>query len=142
MAVSGSKSIDIEAPPAAVLDAIADVEGMPSWSSIHKSADVINRHDDGRPRQARMSVTLMGITDDQVVEYTWADNTVVWEMLESSQQKMQRAEYRLTETETGTHVEFEMTIDLKIPVPGLLVKRGQKTVLEMATKGLREQVVG
>jgi hypothetical protein len=55
---------------------------------------------------------------------------------------MQRAEYRLTETETGTHVDFEMTIDLKIPVPGLLVKRGQKTVLEMATKGLRDQVVG
>lgn len=142
MAVSGSKSIDIEAPPAAVLDVIADIDAMPSWSSIHKSADVINRYDDGRPRQVRMSVSLMGISDDQIVEYSWSDNKVTWELVESSQQKSQSAEYRLTETETGTHVDFDMSVDLKIPVPGLLVKRGQKSVLEMATKGLRDQIVG
>jgi hypothetical protein len=141
MPVSGSKSIDIAVPPAAVLDAIADIEGMVSWSSIHQSAEVINRYDDGRPRQVRMTVKLMGISDDQIVEYTWSDNTVAWTLLESSQQKAQDAEYRLTETDNGTHVEFDMSLDLKIPVPGLLVKRGQKAVLETATKGLRDQLV-
>lgn len=142
MAVSGSKSIDIDAPPAAVLDAIADIDGMPSWSPIHNSVEVIDRHDDGRPKQVRMNVSLMGISDDQVVEYSWSGNTVKWELVESSQQKEQRAEYRLTETDAGTHVEFDMTVDLKIPVPGMLVKRGQKKVLETATKGLRDQIAG
>ncbi len=142
MAVTGSKSIEIDAPPAAILDVIADIDRMPSWSPIHKSVEVIDRYDDGKPKQVRMTVSLMGISDDHVVEYKWSGNTVSWELVESSQQKSQQAEYRLTETENGTHVEFDITIDLKIPVPGMLVKRGQKKVLETATKGLRDQIVG
>ncbi|CAM3001161.1 polyketide cyclase/dehydrase/lipid transport protein [Williamsia muralis] len=140
MAVSGSTSIDIDATPAQILDAIADVESMPSWSSIHKSVEVVDRHPDGRPKRVKMKASLLGISDDQVLDYTWSDTGVTWDLVESSQQKAQHAEYRLTETDKGTHVEFEMMLDPKAPVPGFIIKRGQKAILEMATKGLRDQV--
>jgi uncharacterized membrane protein len=142
MAVSGNKSIDIDATPAAILDVIADVESMPSWSSIHKSVEVVDRHADGRPKRVKMKASLLGFSDDQVLDYTWSETGVTWDLVESSQQKAQHAEYRLTETGKGTHVEFEMMLDPKAPVPGFILKRGQKTVLETATKGLRDQVTG
>ncbi|GGG17027.1 cyclase [Rhodococcoides trifolii] len=141
MAVSDSKEIDIEADKSAVLDVIADLEGLPSWSSIHKKVKVVERTDDGLPKRAEMTISLLGVNDDQVLEYTWSDDGVTWEMIESSQQKSQTAEYRLTEKDGKTHVFFEMTVDLKVPMPGFLVKKGTKSVLQTATEGLREQVV-
>ena len=140
MAVSGSSSIDIAAPIATILDAIADLENYPSWSPIHKEVEVLERDDNGRPTKARMSASLMGIADEQVLSYDWNDTGVTWDLLESTQQKAQHAEYRLTETADGTHVDFEMSLDPKIPVPGFLLKKGKKTIIEMATQGLKDQV--
>ena len=140
MAVSGSSSIDIAAPIANILDAIADLENYPSWSPIHKEVEVLERDDSGRPTKARMSASLMGIADEQVLTYDWNDTGVTWDLVESTQQKAQHAEYRLTETENGTHVDFEMSLDPKIPVPGFLLKKGKKTIIEMATTGLKDQV--
>lgn len=142
MAVSGSREVDIEAPPADVLAVIADLEGLPAWSSIHKKVSVRERDDAGRPLVAEMTVAVMGITDEQVLEFTWTDTFVSWKVVESTQQKSQTARYDLTETDRGTHLTFEITLDPKIPVPGFIVKRGTKTVLETATDGLRQQVVG
>lgn len=142
MAVSGNREVDIEAEPSKVMAVIADVEGLPSWSDVHKKVSVVTRDDQDRPVRVEMTVSIMGFTDEQVLEYTWGENSVAWDMVESTQQKSQHAEYRLTPTDKGTHVEFEMTLDPKIPVPGFIVKRGTKSVLETATDGLRQQVVG
>lgn len=142
MAVTGNKEVDIEADPAAVLEVLADVEGLPSWSPVHKKIEVIDRFDDGRPHHVKMAVSILGINDEQVVEYTWSDTKVTWDLVEGTQQKSQHGEYTLTPTDKGTHVAFELTVDPKIPVPGFLVKKGTKTILEAATEGLRQQVVG
>ncbi|MDJ0393995.1 SRPBCC family protein [Rhodococcus sp. G-MC3] len=142
MAVTGNKEVDIEAEPAAILDVLADVEGLPSWSPVHKKIEVVDRFDDGRPHHVKMAVSILGINDDQTVEYTWSDTKVTWDLVEGSQQKSQHGEYILTPTAKGTHVKFSLTVEPKIPIPGFLVKKGTKTVLEAATEGLRQQVVG
>lgn len=142
MAVTGNREVDIEAEPSAILDVLADVEGLPSWSPVHKKVEVVDRFDDGKPHHVKMDVSILGINDEQVVEYTWSDTKVEWDLVEGSQQKSQHGEYNLTPTDKGTHVTFELTVDPKIPVPGFLVKKGTKTILEAATEGLRQQVVG
>ncbi len=142
MTVTGNKEIDIEAPPAAVIEVLADVESLPSWSPVHKKVEVVDRYDDGKPRHVKMSVSVLGINDDQVVEYSWSETEVSWDLIEGSQQKSQRGEYILTPNDKGTHVAFSLSIDPKIPVPGFIVKKGTKTVLKAATEGLRQQVVG
>ncbi|MCZ4076463.1 SRPBCC family protein [Rhodococcus sp. H36-A4] len=142
MAVTANKNVDIEADPGAVLEVLADVEGLPSWSPVHKTVEIIDRFDDGRPHHVKMAVSILGINDEQVVEYTWTGTTVSWDLVEGSQQKSQHGEYTLTPTAKGTHVAFELTIDPKIPIPGFLIRKGTKTILEAATEGLRQQVVG
>ncbi len=142
MAVTGNREVEIEAEPSAIIDVLADVEGLPSWSPVHKKVEVVDRTDDGKPHHVKMDVSILGINDHQIVEYTWSENKVEWDLVEGSQQKSQHGEYRFTPNDKGTHVEFELTIDPKVPVPGFLVKKGTKTVLEAATEGLRQQVVG
>ena len=53
MAVKESREVVIEASPKEILDVVADVEAMPEWSSIHQSAEVLERDatvDRGAPR--------------------------------------------------------------------------------------------
>ena len=92
MALKESRDIVIEASPEEILDVIADFEAMPEWSEPHQSAEILDTGDDGRPRQVKMKVKVAGITDEQVVAYTWGDNEVSWKLVSSSQQKAQDGE--------------------------------------------------
>ncbi|HVQ98291.1 MAG TPA: cyclase, partial [Mycobacterium sp.] len=40
MAVQASREVVIDAPPEVILEALADVGSAPSWSSVHKRAEV------------------------------------------------------------------------------------------------------
>jgi len=141
--VSGNAQVDVKAARADVLAAIADIENFPSWSPIHKEVKVLETDDQGRPAKAWMKVSLMGISDEQTLSFEWSDSGVTWDLVEGGQQKAQHAEYTLTDADGGgTHVEFEMTLDPKIPVPGFVLNKGKKAIIEMATEGLRDQVDG
>jgi hypothetical protein len=41
-----------------------------------------------------------------------------------------------------TRVRFDITVEPSGPVPAFVVKRASKIVLDAATKGLRDQVIG
>ncbi|MCV7280615.1 SRPBCC family protein [Mycolicibacterium flavescens] len=141
MATSDSRDVVIEATPAEILDVIADVESAPQWSSQHQGAEVLDRDADGRPGKVRLKLKTMGISDEQVVRYTWADDRVSWKLLESSQLKTQSASYTLTPDGDKTKVRFEITVDPAVPIPGFVLKRAMKGGLEAATDGLRKQVM-
>lgn len=142
MAVTANRSVDIETDAATILDVLADVEGLPSWSPVHKKCEVIDRFEDGKPHHVKMSVSIIGVNDEQTVEYTWTEHEVTWTLVESGQQKRQDGRYTLTPKDNRTHVEFELTVDPKAPLPGFLVKKGTKTILEAATEGLRTHILG
>ncbi|WP_099024608.1 SRPBCC family protein [Mycolicibacterium palauense] len=141
MAVSDSREVVIEASPQEILDVIADVESTPSWSPQYQSAEILDSYDDGRPRQVKMKVKAAGLSDEQVIEYTWADDHVSWTLVSSGQLKAQDAKYSLTPDGDKTRVKFDMAIDLAVPLPGFVLKRAMKGGMETATDGLRKQVV-
>jgi ribosome-associated toxin RatA of RatAB toxin-antitoxin module len=141
MATSDSREVVIEATPAQILDVIADVESTPSWSPQYQKAEILESYPDGRPKQVKMTVKAAGLTDDQVIEYTWADDSVTWTLVSSGQLKAQDAGYTLTPQGDKTKVRFDMKIDLAIPMPGFLLKRTLKGGMETATDGLRKQVL-
>lgn len=141
MAVSGVKEFEIKADPATVMAAIAAVDRLPEWSGPHKSVEILSTHDDGRPNRVRMSVSILGINDNQIVDYTFSgDDKVSWTLVESDQQNSQEGSYVLSPSGSGTNVKFELTIDPKVPLPGFLVKKAQKSALETASKGLTKFV--
>jgi ribosome-associated toxin RatA of RatAB toxin-antitoxin module len=141
MATSDSREVVIEATPEAILDVIADVESTPTWSPQYQRAEILESYPDGRPKQVKMTVKAAGLTDVQVIEYTWTDSSVSWTLVSSGQLKAQDAKYTLTPDGGKTKVKFDMLIDLSIPMPGFILKRTLKGGMETATDGLRRQVL-
>lgn len=141
MATSDTREVVIEATPGEILDVIADVESTPSWSPQYQKAQILESYPDGRPKQVKMTVKAAGLTDVQVIEYTWTDSSVSWTLVSAGQLKAQDASYTLTPDGAKTRVRFDMAIDLSVPLPGFLLKRTMKGGMETATDGLRKQVL-
>lgn len=141
MAVSDSREVVIEATPDEILDVIADVEATPSWSSQYQRAEVLETGDDGRPRRVKMTVKAAGLTDEQVVDYSWTADSASWTLVSAGQLRSQDAKYTLTPEGDKTRVTFEITVDPSVPLPGFILKRAMKGAMETATEGLRKQVL-
>lgn len=140
MATSDSRDVLIDAPVAEILDVIADVENTPTWSPQYLKSEILERHPDGRPKRAKMTIKAAGLTDDQVIEYTWSDSGVTWTLVSSGQLKAQDAGYTLTPEGGRTKVRFDMKIDLVVPMPGFILKRALKGGMVTATDGLRDYI--
>lgn len=125
------------------MEALADIESVPSWSSVHKRAEVIDTYPDGRPHHVRVTVKVVGIVDHEILEYHWGPDWMVWDAQKTIQQHGQHVEYRLRrEGDQKTRVLFDITVEPFAPLPEFLIKRARKTVLEAPTEGLRKRVVG
>ena len=129
-----------DASPEAILDALADIEEMTSWSTVHRYAEVVDRYPNGRPHHVKATVKLMGVSDREVLEYHWGPDWVVWDAKDTFRQRGQHGEYNLTRMGDGTRVRFDLVVDVAAPIPAFLVKRAKKIVLEVAIERLRCRV--
>lgn len=128
MAVKDSREVVIEASPEEIFDVLADIESIPDWSPQYQSAEVLDTHNNGRPRRVRIRIKAAGITDDLLVG-------------DAGQLKAQDAKYTLTPQGATTKVRFDMDVDPSIPIPGFLLKSSLKGGMKTATDGLRTQVL-
>jgi ribosome-associated toxin RatA of RatAB toxin-antitoxin module len=141
MAVSDSREVVIEATPEEILGVIADVEKNPEWSPQYQKAEILETGEDGRPRRVKMKVKTVGISDEQVVDYTWTNHSASWTLVSAAQLRSQEGKYTLTPAGDKTKVLFEISIDPSVPIPGFVLKRAMKGAMETATDGLRKQVL-
>ncbi|MGB8402648.1 MAG: SRPBCC family protein [Mycobacterium sp.] len=141
MAVSASHEVTIEASPQEIMDVIADLEQTPVWSPQYTKAEILEAYDDGRPKRAKMTIKAAGMSDDQILEYTWTDLKGSWVLITSSSLKRQEACYTLTPAGDKTKVKFEITVDPVVPIPGFLLKRSVSGGAETATEGLRKHMM-
>ena len=68
MAVSASHEVTIEATPEEIMDVIADLAQTPVWSPQYTKAEVLDTYENGRPKQAKMTIKAAGMADDQILE--------------------------------------------------------------------------
>ena len=142
MAVSVQSVTTIEAGVPEIMAVLADVESLIEWSSAHRAVEVREADDEGWPILVWEKVSQYGITDEMVVRYEWYDGEVSWSLVESGTQKVQNARYVLTDNGDGTtEVVFDLEVDLKIKLPGAVVKKAQKQIADVATSGLRTEVL-
>lgn len=141
MAVTETRDVVIEATPDEIMDVLFDLESLTEWSSVHQKVEVLERDEQGRPTKSRQVVKIVGVTDEQVLDYTVHDDGVGWTLVKAKQQRAQEGRYTLTPDGVGTRVRFELTVDPLVPLPGFLIKRGAKGLMETATEGLRRRVL-
>lgn len=141
MAITDTREVVIEATPDEIMDVLFDLASLTEWSSAHKKVEVLERDDQNHPTRSRQVVKLVGVSDEQELEYTVHDDGVGWTLVRAKQQRAQEGRYTLTPEGDATRVRFELTVDLVAPVPGFLVKKGAKSLMDTATEGLRKRVL-
>jgi hypothetical protein len=141
VAITETREVVIEATPDEIMDILFDLESLTEWSSFHKRVEILERDEEGHPSKSRQIVKIVGVTDEQVLDYSVHDDGVSWTLVSAKQQRGQEARYTLTPESDSTRVRFELTVDLSVPVPGFLVKRGAKGLMKTATDGLRKRVL-
>lgn len=141
MAVTESREITIEATPEEILNVLFDLESLPEWSPAHEEIEVLERDEHGHPSRSRQVVKIVGISDEQELAHVVYPDGVGWSLISAQQQRSQEARYTLTPHGDATHVRFDITVDPIVPLPGFLIKRGAKGLLETATVGLRARVL-
>ncbi|MCU1675492.1 MAG: cyclase [Frankiales bacterium] len=135
-----TSTIVIDAPVAAVYEVISDVAGYPDWISQLKSAEVLERDADGRPSQVRFSIDAGMFSDNLVVAYEWSPTGAQWHLVSGTKVREQTGGYRLSAVDAGTSVEYDLRLDVDMPMFSLLRGQAERMLTDAALTSLKKRV--
>ncbi|EMF55477.1 MULTISPECIES: SRPBCC family protein [Streptomyces] len=142
MAEFTSSSITIEAAAVDVMGVIADFARYPDWTGEVKEAQVLETDGQGRAEQVRLVMDAGAIKDDQTLAYTWAGaNEVSWTLVKSQMLRSLDGSYLLKPVgDSVTEVTYQLTVDVKIPMLGMIKRKAEKVIIDRALAGLKKRV--
>ena len=142
MADQSTQSIVIDAAPASIMSVIADFPNYPAWAASVKSAEVVESAPDGRARRVAFALDAGVVRDEYELAYQWSgDDRVDWTLVQGQMMRAQEGSYVLNETSPGhTEVTYSLTVDLIIPMLGLLKRKAERVVMDTALKELKRRV--
>ncbi|NIH88031.1 SRPBCC family protein [Amycolatopsis granulosa] len=143
MAEQSTQSIEVEAPPEKVMAVIADFGSYPEWAKQVRETEVLATDDAGRAKQVKLTLDAGPIKDVYTLEYDWAadGSSVSWHLVRGQMQKAQDGRYELVPAGEGrTRVTYTLSVELVLPMIGLLRRKAEKMVMDTALKELKRRV--
>jgi ribosome-associated toxin RatA of RatAB toxin-antitoxin module len=147
VAESTTSSIVIRATPKQIMDVIADVEVYPEWTPGVSEVEVISVFDDEHERvaEARFVMDQAGIKDEHVYVYDWdGHDEVRWHLREPGRMVRALNGIYATVPVDGkmTEVSYSLSVDVAIPMLGMMRRKAEKVITDTALKGLKKRVEG
>jgi ribosome-associated toxin RatA of RatAB toxin-antitoxin module len=147
MADRTQSSIEIAAEPGDVLDVIADFERYPEWAHEVKSATLLTEDGDGWADQVEFRLDAGAIKDHYVLEYDWnvaedGTGSVSWHLVRANLLKGLNGTYTLEPVAEGTKVTYDLEVELTMPMIGLLKRKAEKHIINLALTELKKRAEG
>ena len=145
MAERTESSITVAATPAEIMAVIADFASYPEWTGAVKQAEVRSQGPKGRAKQVWFNLDAGAIKDQYTLDYSWrADSEVRWTLVEAEQiVKAMDGAYLLADNGDGTTtVTYQLAVDVKIPMLGMIKRKAEKVIIDTALKELKKRVEG
>lgn len=148
MADRTASTTQIDASPGEVVAVIADFDAYPQWVDAVKVAQVRSKGPGGRAARVAFVLDAGAIKDSYELDYTWdvtagGTGRVRWTL--PAPGKLVKAldgSYTLAAADGGTRVTYELTVDITIPMLGVLKRKAEKSIIETALTELRKRVEG
>lgn len=138
-----TSEIVIDAPAEQIMDVIADFGSYPVWATGVKTADVVATMSHGRAEKVHFVLDAAPIRDEYELVYVWnGDKTVSWSLSQAGAMltSMDGA-YVLDALDAGhTRVTYQLSVDVSIPLLGMLKRKAEKVIIDTALKGLKKRV--
>jgi hypothetical protein len=143
-AEESTQSITIDAEPAEVMAVIADFPNYPLWAGSVKQAEVLENGPDGRARRVAFHLDAGIVRDKYELCYVWTGDTLVeWHLTDGQMMRAQHGSYTLRADGPGrTYVTYQLSVDLIIPMLGLLKRKAERVVMDQALHELKKRVEG
>ncbi|GAA3529685.1 cyclase [Aeromicrobium flavum] len=136
--------IVVEAPLHAVMSVISSFDDYPDWATGMQQVTVLGTTSDGRPRDVRFVVDSAPIRDTFTLRYDWRDERVVaWSLVpeDATMLSAMDGSYTLDSVAGGrTRVTYQLAVELKLPLLGMLKRKAEKVIVDTALKGLKRRV--
>ena len=132
MAETATESITIAAPLETVWKIATDLENYPTWTHDVKDVVITSRDEDGRPSQVEFRTSALGRSTHYTLAYDYSDapNTLAWTMVKGDIQRSIDGTYRFLPTgDGGTEVQYDLAIELAVPLPGFVKRRAERRIL-------------
>jgi uncharacterized membrane protein len=142
MADQTTSSIVIDAPTDQVMAVIADFGSYPAWVQGMKQVRVVEDGPNGRADRVHFDLEASPIKDSYTLAYDWEGDTAVhWHLVEGKMLKQMNGTYELRPAANGsTEVLYRLSVDISIPMIGLLKRKAEKVIVDTALKGLKKRV--
>jgi uncharacterized membrane protein len=139
-----SKSlISIDAPIADVQKALFDLDKYPEWSAQIKSAEALERDDQGRITKVKMSIDAGMMKDRPVLDYDWsqAPNKLSFSLDEADLLTSMDGVYTISAIDADTtEVTYELGVALSMNVPAMMRQKAEKATIDAALAQLKSHL--
>ncbi len=155
MTDSAKERITIGAPMARVFDVISDFDRYPQWAPDIKATTVLARDDEGRAIEVEYRAAAMGrsVSVHLRYDYAGAPERLSWELIGSDTVKRYDGTYVLVaadppagsdpaaaDADVATEVDYELTVELLVPLPGFVKRRAEHRIVKAAMPELKTYV--
>ena len=124
-----------------------DIGRYPEWVDNLSTVSVEQTDDRGRPSVVRFEAEGLGRRSSYSLGYDFsgAPNQMAWSLVEGDLAREIEGRYVFTDvTEEGgapaTEVQYELTIDLAVPLPGFVKRRAEDKIVNSALAAFKRRV--
>lgn len=140
MAEQARERTHIDAAPDRCYEVAADFERYPDWARDVKAVEVRRRDDEGRAVEVEFRAAAMGRSVTYVLAYdhSEAPRSFSWTLLDGGRLiKALDGSYRFEPDDSGTRVTYDLSVDLALPLPGLVKRRAEGRIIGAALRELK-----
>jgi ribosome-associated toxin RatA of RatAB toxin-antitoxin module len=133
----------VAASPAECWAVATNIALYPEWAQDIKQADVLERNEAGLPSKVAFRAAAMGRTTSYVLHYSYpeGEKVIAWDLVEGDIMRRLDGKYVFTPTaEGGTEIDYELTVELMVPIPGFVKRRAEGKIMITALRELRHRV--
>jgi uncharacterized membrane protein len=145
MSEFSKSTISIDAPIAAVQEALFALDKYPDWSTQIKSAEALTHDDQGRITKVKMSIDAGMMKDRPTLDYDWsaAPGTLSFSLDEADLLTGMDGVYSIKSIdEDTTEVTYQLQVSLSMPVPAMMRQKAEKATIDAALTQLKTHLEG
>jgi ribosome-associated toxin RatA of RatAB toxin-antitoxin module len=133
----------VRASPAYCYEVLTDFEGYPEWAADIKAVSVEERDVEGRATQVTFRAAAFGRSTSYTLryDYTGAPGKLAWAQVGGDVTRKLDGSYQIEPSDDGSaEVTYELTVDLKVPLPVFVKRRAEGRITHTALRELKARV--
>ena len=137
---STAQRMTIAATPERCLAVVTDFERYPEWVADVKEVHVLERDDQGRGTVVSFRAGAFGRSTHYVLSYDYsrAPNVISWTQQDGDLTSRLDGSYDFRPASDGTtEVRYELSVELRVPIPGFVKRRVEANILHAAVRDLK-----